>query len=492
MAEDSNLIHTFISYSHDSDLLKRQVLVLADKLNEMGGIDCRLDQYEFPAPPIGWPQWMTYQVDQADYIIMVCTKGYFEKFYRKNKPGTGLGGINECFLITNKFHKMSSASNCFIPVFFADGKEEHIPSLFSGHHHYRLEDKDGFCQARFDELYFHITDQAPTPAPTPVAGIKLRPKVPRGEFPQTPTSSSEEEGDQVSSPSPKMVLSVQGNVAKLLNHDFVKPLLPELKSELETSGPLEPGSDLSATLAAALVHRPLLDGIQALDVSLDICIKALIDSNQKEAVNQLWSKATNILGWLVILSVNEGWVDKHCPLLEIKDLDTRIEIPVATKAGMSITYARMVNQQAQLIVEDGTFDPVGSQDIYLDHLQEGGISPQSNVEEIMAVLYEKIWRSDKRSNLKVPTGKALAIELKRTINTKKKKKEYIGVFVNPGPGGQNPLCAPSIFQELRIVLQELPIFFFKTDSTESALIVTEPDLRSAIQNFFSNQDLLEN
>ncbi|MBK6958070.1 MAG: hypothetical protein IPH22_06480 [Nitrosomonas sp.] len=44
----------FISYSHDSNEHRQQVLALADRLNE-NDIDCEIDQYINGSPSEGWP-----------------------------------------------------------------------------------------------------------------------------------------------------------------------------------------------------------------------------------------------------------------------------------------------------------------------------------------------------------------------------------------------------------------------------------------------------
>ena len=64
----------FISYSHDSDEHRIRVLALSDGLRKKG-IDCNLDQYE-PTPKEGWPRWMTRQIRDADFVLMICTDNY--------------------------------------------------------------------------------------------------------------------------------------------------------------------------------------------------------------------------------------------------------------------------------------------------------------------------------------------------------------------------------------------------------------------------------
>jgi hypothetical protein len=65
----------FISYSHDSDEHRKQVLALSERLR-LDGIETLLDQYVNGTPPEGWPRWMMNQLDAADYVLVICTETY--------------------------------------------------------------------------------------------------------------------------------------------------------------------------------------------------------------------------------------------------------------------------------------------------------------------------------------------------------------------------------------------------------------------------------
>ena len=79
----------FISYSHDSPEHLDRVLVLSDRLR-VDGIDCHIDQYE-ESPGEGWPRWMVNQIEDAEFVLVVCTENYEPRFRGKEEPGKGLG-----------------------------------------------------------------------------------------------------------------------------------------------------------------------------------------------------------------------------------------------------------------------------------------------------------------------------------------------------------------------------------------------------------------
>jgi hypothetical protein len=66
----------FISYCQSSEISK-QSRELADKLIKTG-IDCMLDQYISHAPE-GWPKWMEKEIRESDYVLVLCTKNYFDR-----------------------------------------------------------------------------------------------------------------------------------------------------------------------------------------------------------------------------------------------------------------------------------------------------------------------------------------------------------------------------------------------------------------------------
>ena len=80
----------FISYSYDSEEHADRVLALADALCD-GGIDVILDRYVHPAPAEGWPLWMDRNLDEAEFVLMVCTEIYARRVMGPAEPGKDLG-----------------------------------------------------------------------------------------------------------------------------------------------------------------------------------------------------------------------------------------------------------------------------------------------------------------------------------------------------------------------------------------------------------------
>jgi len=100
-----------------------EVLRLANRLRRRG-IDCELDQYH-ESPPEGWPRWMVGQIETADYVIMVWTEGYEQRFKGKGKGGSEIEGklITQEYLTEGKRDK-------YLPVVFSPEDSKFIPPMF--------------------------------------------------------------------------------------------------------------------------------------------------------------------------------------------------------------------------------------------------------------------------------------------------------------------------------------------------------------------------
>ncbi len=139
----------FISYSHDSDAHSLRVLDLSNRLRD-GGIDCEIDQYN-PAPEQGWPRWMMQGIQQADYVLLVCTETYRKRLELEEEKGKGLGVKWEGSLIFNILYRNETFNRKFIPILFDTTHKAHIPDILFGYDYHDLSQPRGY-----DHLYRHI------------------------------------------------------------------------------------------------------------------------------------------------------------------------------------------------------------------------------------------------------------------------------------------------------------------------------------------------
>jgi len=154
----------FISYSHDSDAHREFVRGIADRLRA-DGLNCQIDQYINGFPPEGWLRWMETQVEQADFVLLVCTETYLKRYRGQDSDG-GRGVNFEGVVISQTLYDHYYRNTKFIPVIPEMGSLDHVPLPLKGFSTYVLP-RD------YTPLYRVLTDQPATPAPEIGAKIQL-------------------------------------------------------------------------------------------------------------------------------------------------------------------------------------------------------------------------------------------------------------------------------------------------------------------------------
>ncbi len=162
----------FISYSHDSPEHRQRVRRLADRLIR-DGVDCEIDLDE-PNPPDGWWAWMDRKLAEADFVLVVCTEGYYQKATAR-RQGSGHGAKFESVLLVQALYDSAMWNERFIPVLFEDLPSSRILVPLRPYTRYRVDGDAGYT-----DLLRYITRQP------------KRIKPPLGRVPELPP---EETGD---------------------------------------------------------------------------------------------------------------------------------------------------------------------------------------------------------------------------------------------------------------------------------------------------------
>lgn len=124
----------FISYAWEDQDFSEKILNFSNTLREHG-IDATIDQYE-ENPDQGWPIWMENQIDNSDFVLIVCTKTYLEKFKQQQ---SGKGVTWECGTIYQKLYELQGHNDKFIPIVFNDGDIQNIVPALKPYTFYNVE-----------------------------------------------------------------------------------------------------------------------------------------------------------------------------------------------------------------------------------------------------------------------------------------------------------------------------------------------------------------
>jgi hypothetical protein len=159
----------FISYTHDSLEHRGRVLRLAQLLRR-DGLDTVIDAFISGSPLEGWPLWMENQIEQADFVILVCSPTYFRRFSGKEREGVGLGGVWESNLTRDHLYAEQGRNRKFIPVYFEDGYENgsanDIPTLL------RQRYTRYVLPREYESLLRYLTNQ-PLVIPEPIGPMRI-------------------------------------------------------------------------------------------------------------------------------------------------------------------------------------------------------------------------------------------------------------------------------------------------------------------------------
>ena len=154
----------FISYSHDSDSHRASVLALANHLRQ-DGLNCTIDQYINGFPPEGWQRWMETQIEQADFVLVVCTPLYLKRYRGLDDDG-GRGVTFEGVVISQTLYDAYHRNTKFVPVLPDEGDFEDVPLPLKGFSAFRV-DQD------YEGLYRYLTKQAVVVMPDLGAPVTL-------------------------------------------------------------------------------------------------------------------------------------------------------------------------------------------------------------------------------------------------------------------------------------------------------------------------------
>lgn len=129
----------FVSYAHENDLLRAQVLELVKYLRaNRCQVQCDQDFPDRP-PPSGWQIWMHEGIAAAEVVLMVCTPRYHERFQNLAFDSAGRGVRFEGAIITQALYDDGMRNNRkYFPVQPDGGPIDDVPTILRPwlHSHY--------------------------------------------------------------------------------------------------------------------------------------------------------------------------------------------------------------------------------------------------------------------------------------------------------------------------------------------------------------------
>lgn len=184
----------FISYSHDSEEHRAVVLSLCERLRK-DGISADLDQYVKGTPSVGWPRWMRDRLQNSDFVILVCTENYYQRFWGEAAEGRGVSF--EGAIVTQDLYGRHGENTKFIPVTLAKDASKFVPEQLRATTSYELT-----SEVAYQALYDYLLGQSGIePASVGEPRRRARPRGSPLEFPQQASSSAHQSPSPPAGPS---------------------------------------------------------------------------------------------------------------------------------------------------------------------------------------------------------------------------------------------------------------------------------------------------
>src|ERR1035441_6194090 len=139
----------FLSYSHDSPEHAAAVLDLSKQLRH-DGCTVTIDQDHLWVPE-GWTLWMKNQIEQADFVLVVCTETYQRRAEGREDPPTGAGASWEGAIVRLDLYEANGRNRKFIPVLMSGEDKIHRPFFLRDYSYFLATSRDGYaklCQVR--------------------------------------------------------------------------------------------------------------------------------------------------------------------------------------------------------------------------------------------------------------------------------------------------------------------------------------------------------
>lgn len=151
-----------------------RVLALAQRIRQ-AGLEPVLDRYA-EAPPEGWVRWLSYWLENADYVLTVCTPLYRRRFSGQDTGELGRGVTWEGAMLSQLIYDAGGRSDRIIPVVFSGDDRPSVPTILRGFSVYDLGAPTGSLYS-LEQLLARLRQRmapAPSPASQPTDNLPRR------------------------------------------------------------------------------------------------------------------------------------------------------------------------------------------------------------------------------------------------------------------------------------------------------------------------------
>jgi len=303
---------------------------------------------------------------------------------------------------------------------------------------------------------------------------------------QAPKPSPADQTKTAKPKRPRQPPSIRGKViqevAKILSSPGWQSICEDLAERLRGRKPDFRG-DKPAALAAALADRDRLNQMMA---CFALAMRQIAMRSGEEAgyrtIERFWRQGAEALGWLVLLNVDEAWVQKNKASLAASP-DFRFVVPVKTRMGGGVSLSRIHGEKADLD-RDETQEIKGLYEMDFEAPLETGWHVDDHVAHIKQSLFTLLKPGAKPPAEFTPDQNDALDEI-LAFRAEEGKRPYLSVLLSEE---RHPLNHDeAIYAQLKRDLPNLSVLFLQTEGHESVVFL-EGRLKGVVDEFFRLRD----
>ena len=227
------------------------------------------------------------------------------------------------------------------------------------------------------------------------------------------------------------------------------------------------------------VEGDLLKVITDLDIAVHNTFDELEEeSNADIQKKKIWDGAVNIIGWLVLLSVDYN--KKEYLFNSIEKM--KLEVPVETESGLEIFFSACIEDQARLDVDKPGKASYGKERIKCSDFQ--GWEEEDHVSDIKKLIWKTIFDEKPPSEFDISKNE----HLDETLAARGQKGEHNYLLID-GPSVK--AFTKEVYERLNNDLPNLNMICMSVNEKDSVFILSESRLAARLRDFFRNKGRLE-
>lgn len=214
--------------------------------------------------------------------------------------------------------------------------------------------------------------------------------------------------------------------------------------------------------------------LQAIEILHEATKESLKDLEQSGTAEDLIQKvkegAENLLGWIVLLTIDDGWLQRNYNSFVHGTGVMKLELPLREEAVIEIVTARLNMINARFKVNFKAYKVTGKNCINCFGLESGG-NKHPRVVDIEKIIYMQIVAPE----LPDPFDKKALKRLDYILEVRRKRREENIYIPIPVTREEHPLHNKEIFEALKKDLPHIGFVYFGTTGEEKVLIISEDE-----------------